>query len=402
MSARSGILVVYRKELRDMIRDRRTVISMIVVPVLVIPLLMMGLGGAATVLVKKAMAEKPRIMVLGATNAPALHAELAALGTFEIVPVQPNYTNLISNKDIRAVLKIPEDYNDAVAERRPTRFEILVYQGEMKSQFGAQSLRNFLNDRRREIVDERLTAAGLEPELIEPFTIEETNVAPPQKVSGNLIGGILPYIIILMGLTGGMYPAIDLTAGEKERGTIETLLCSPISRVRIVLGKFLMVVTAAMATTLLSLTSLGGSFLIAGAFADRYAALLERFPISLSVGSLLAVLVMMLPVAVLFAAVLMALSVFARSYKEAQSYVTPLIIVVIVPAVMPLLPGVELNAFMSLIPVLNVSLVSKELLSGTVVWSHLIPIFVSSCVYAAAALGVTVWLFQKESVIFRS
>ena len=248
----------------------------------------------------------------------------------------------------------------------------------------------------------RLVSRNLEPSLITPFEIEQSNVAPPQKVSGNLIGALIPYIIILMSLTGAMYPAMDLTAGEKERGTIETLLCSPASRGGIVLGKFLMVLTAAVATTILSLSSMGGSFLFASRLIARAGEGAAKLPLTVDLPSLLMVFVMMFPVAIMFAALLLALALFARSFKEAQSYVSPLMIVVIVPAVASMVPGVELDALLSLVPVLNVSLVSKEILSGTLHWGHISLIFLSSSVYAAAALGFAIWQFQRESVLFRS
>jgi sodium transport system permease protein len=112
--------------------------------------------------------------------------------------------------------------------------------------------------------------------------------------------------------------------------------------------------------------------------------------------------VMILPMAVFFSALLLALSLFAKSFKEAQSYVSPLIIVIILPAVVGMLPGVELNTRLALIPVLNLSLVSKEMVSGVFNWHYIALIFGSSCVYAAAALAWCVWMFKRESVIFRA
>lgn len=397
-----SIRVVYFKELRDLLRDRRTIISMIVVPVLVIPVLMMGIGGFAVRMVKKAAEEAPSVMILGETNSPAVAAQLRDLPKLKIVPADPDYTNLISNKKVRAAVEIPPGFDAALAAGRPTSVRIYEYQGEIKSQFGANALRDFFRDLQTTTVSNRLVSRNLPASLIKPFAIEQTNVAPPQKVSGNLIGGLIPYIIILMSLTGAMYPAMDVTAGEKERGTIETLLCCPASRTVIVLGKFFMVLTVAVATTLLSLLSMGGSFVFAGKMIARAGADAARLPLSVDMPSLLMVFLMLLPVAILFAALLIALSLFARSYKEAQSYVSPLLIVVIMPAVASMLPGVELDAWLSLVPILNVSLVSKEILSGTLHWGHIGLMLLSSSVYAAAALAFAVSQFQRESVLFRS
>lgn len=396
------ILVVYRKELRDLMRDRRTIISMIVVPVLVIPALMLGIGGISVKMVKKAAGEIPSVMILGETNAPNIAAQLRALPKIKVVPADADYTNLISNKKVRAAVELPPNFEAGLASGQDLNVRIYVYQGELKSQFGADALRNFFNELRDATVSNRLAAHNLSPALLKPFKLDQTNVAPPQKVSGNLIGALIPYIIILMSLTGAMYPAMDLTAGEKERGTIETLLCSPANRADIVLGKFLMVLTAAMATTVLSLSSMGGSFVFVRQMMVNSGADLSKLPLVIDVQSLLMVFVMMLPIAILFSALLIALALFARSYKEAQSYVSPLMIVVIMPAVASMLPGVELDSLLSLVPVLNVSLVSKEILSGTLHWGHIGLIFLSSSFYAAGALWFAIWQFRRESVLFRS
>jgi len=394
--------VVYRKELRDLLRDRRTIISMIVVPVLVIPSLMLAFGALSARLVRKAAAETAPVMVLGGTNAPAIAARLAGLPRISIVPPSPDYTNLIAEKVVRAAVEIPEGFGASLTSDAPATVRIYHYQGEIKSQFGADAVRDFFQQVRDEAVSNRLAEHHLAPGFLRPFEIERSNVAPPQKVGGNLIGGIIPYVIILMSLTGAMYSAIDLTAGEKERGTIETLLCSPAGRTEIVLGKFLMVLTAALSTTLLSLSSMGGSFLAATRLLGRLAGEGARLPLVVDLPGLLLVFLMMVPVAVMFAALLLALALFARSSKEAQSYISPLMIVVIVPAVSAMLPGVELDATLSLVPVLNVSLVSKEILSGTVHWGHVALILVSSSAYASVALAFAVWQFQRESVLFRT
>jgi sodium transport system permease protein len=170
-----------------------------------------------------------------------------------------------------------------------------------------------------------------------------------------------------------------------------------------VLGKFFMVLTAALFTAVLAMTSLGLTF---GAGKRLLAQMPQSsdldFTASISLKALTIVFVMVVPLAVLFSATLLAISLFAKSYREAQSYLSPLTIVVMLPAVVSVLPGVELNAGLSLIPVLNTSLISKEIVSGTYHWGYMALIFSSSCVYAAAGLWVAITLFQKESVLFRS
>lgn len=186
---------------------------------------------------------------------------------------------------------------------------------------------------------------------------------------------------------------------------METILCSPVARLDLVLGKFLMVLTASLGTVICSLISMGltvaiGGPLLAGvASGGRGAA--AALPTVDPLG-LVAVFAMVFPMAVLFSAGLLAISLFAKSFKEAQSYVSPLVIVIVLPAVIGVLPGVELNARLALVPILNVSLVSKELVSGVWHWPYIALIFGSTSVYAALALGLAVRMFNREDVLFRA
>jgi sodium transport system permease protein len=221
----------------------------------------------------------------------------------------------------------------------------------------------------------------------------------------------VPYIIIILCLTGAMYPAIDLTAGEKERGTMETILCSPIGRLDLVLGKFLLVLTAALSTVVFAIVSMGLSFVAGGMFLGKMmgsggmpnaaGAASGGLPFTIDPMGVVTVFALVIPVSVFFAGLLLAVALFAKSYKEAQSYVSPLILVAIVPSVLGLLPGFELNSTLALVPVLNICLVSKEILSGVYNGTHIAIVFGSMCAYAAASLAFCVTMFKRESVLFR-
>jgi sodium transport system permease protein len=237
---------------------------------------------------------------------------------------------------------------------------------------------------------------------MKPFSVKQQNVVSEEKVAGESYGGIVVYLVILMCMTGAMYPAMDLTAGEKERGTMETILSSPIKRTHLVLGKFLLVLTASLATATLSVISLGASFAILSRLARLHSEG-EPLPVlALHWRTIVAIFAMALPVAVLFSAALLTISLFARSYKEAQSYLTPMTFVVIIPAVAAILPGVELTPQLAVIPILNVGLLCKELVAGTYHWNYIAVIFASTCVYAGIALYLAVKMFQRESVLFSS
>ncbi|HEY0966132.1 MAG TPA: ABC transporter permease [Opitutaceae bacterium] len=403
------ILTVYFKELRDTLRDKRTIITMFVIPTVVMPAIIFGFGFVASKVVRQARAETPTVMILGAAASPEVRAALEASPRLRIVPAGDDYRVRISEKRLRAAVELPDDFDAALARGETAQVRIYHYEGEIKSGFAAGELDRFFRDYREKAIQARLDARGLPAALIKPFDVARQNVAPPEKVGGAIIGGFIPYIIILLCFTGAMYPAMDLTAGEKERGTMETILCSPIGRTELVLGKFLMVLTGSLSTVVLAGVSsaitipLGGMFFSrsASAVAANAAASGGTMPLIDPLG-LMASFVMVLPVAVLFAAAIFTIALFAKSYKEAQSTVSPLIVVVILPALAGMLPGVELNAKLALVPLLNVSLVCKELVSGVFHWDLLALIFGSTCVYAAAALALAVRMFNREDVIFRT
>ena len=259
MSLRN-IGIVYRKELIDSLRDRRTLISMIAVPLLLMPLLTIGMGVLSARLVGQAMEEVPKVMILGGEDSPKVRAELERMENVRIVPAKSDYAEEISSEQIRAAVEIPEGFDAKLASGAPMTVKIYMYEGELKSGFGADRLQQFFRDLRDRAIRERLEARQLPESLVRPFDIKQQNVAPAEKVGGAMLGGLVPYFVILLCLTGAMYPAMDLTAGEKERGTIETILCSPVSRTHLVLGKFLMVLTASLATAVLSITSMTVSF----------------------------------------------------------------------------------------------------------------------------------------------
>lgn len=398
----SAISVVYRKELTEWLRDRRTLISTVLVPLLAFPILMVGVTALATVMIGNAEKEVPKIMILGGEDSPQLLERLQKLDKLEVVPYAGNWKDQISNKDIRAAVEIPKGFQAALGEGTAQTVNIYFYQGELKSSFGADHLQKAVEEYRDTVVEERLAAKNLPASVLTPFAIKQENVAPPEKVGGASVGGFIGYAVILLCLTGAMYPAIDLTAGEKERGTIETILSSPISRLDLVIGKFLLVFSASLASAILSVTSMGLSFALLGHSHLMQSSGEQSLNLNLGLTSVVAVFFMALPLAVLFSAVLMTIALFAKTYKEAQSYITPLTFLVVIPAVASVMPGVELTAKLALIPVLNTSLVCKEIITGTYHWNSIILIFTSTCVYALAAIFLAVKMFQREDVLFRS
>ena len=408
-----NIATVYLKELKDSLRDRRTLLSTIIIPTLVMPLLTFGVGKIMAGVLKKAREEIPSVAILGGADSPAVVAALKQSPKLRVVATPADWKQAIGEKKLRVAVEIPADFEAGLKAGLAPAVKVYNYSGEIKSENGARVVERFLSDLRDQTIADRLAEHSLPKTLARPFEFKRENVAPPEKVGGNLFGGFVPYLIIILCFSGAMYPAMDLTAGEKERGTMETLLCSPVARVDIVLGKFLMVLTGSLSAMCFMLISMGATAAIGGSLmtggstarvgvgAAQARAATDVIPMIDPMG-LLGVLAMVLPVAVMFAAATFTVALFAKSYKEAQSYVGPMIIVVIMPAVIGMLPGIDLNARHALVPLLNLSLVCKEMLSGVWHWNYIALIFGSSCLYAGIALALAVRMFSREDVIFRA
>jgi len=398
-----NIRTVFRKELIDALRDRRTLISTIVIPTLMFPVLTIGFGTLVGKSLQKVQQERAVVMLLDSGNAPALAEIIRKANGVKLVPAADDYVSQINDKRIRAAIEFPADFEERLknADNKGLTVKIYHYAGEVRSQAAVQTLQKILREYSDQIVAVRFSEHGLSREIIKPFDSKEENVAAPKRVGGNMIGGLFPYLIIFLCFMGAANPAIDQTAGEKERGTIETLLASAAGRIEVVVGKFLMVFTVSVVTATVSLTSFAATFSLPFLAAKHFSKD-GPIPFDISVTGIIAVFFMVLPLAVMFAASLLALGMFARTSKEAHSYIQPLLFIVIMPAMAALLPGFELNAKLAMVPILNVSLVSKEVLTGNYPWGLIALVFGSSCVYGAAALKVTVTTFKRESVLFRS
>jgi sodium transport system permease protein len=400
MNGRS-VGIVFRKELLDTLRDRRTLISSILVPILAFPLLTLGFGGLAVALVMKIQRDSAPVMILGEENAPELARLLRRESALDILPASPDFKQQISDKKLRAAVEFPERLDERLraGAEETIPVKIYYYEGEIRSQAAARTVEGVIRKHRDALVEARLAERKLDVALLKPFETERRNVAPAEKVTGNILGLLLPYFIISLCITGAIYPAVDLTAGEKERGTMETILASPVHRMELVAGKFLVVVLVALVTTALSIVSLSVTLVGSAGMLQQIS---PKFVVAVSVTAAAAVFFLILPLAFVFAAVLLAVALAARSYREAQTYTTPLIFVALLPAMASFVPGIELNAKLALIPILNVSLAAKEILSGSYPWKLIGLIFASTWVYAAAALALAYRQFQKEEVLFRT
>ncbi len=280
---------------------------------------------------------------------------------------------------------------------------ILQNSADEKSQLASRRIREALEKWENRLRDARLEQAGLPRSVASPVDLTSIDVAAKSDISANLWSKLFPALLVMMGVTGAFYPAIDLGAGEKERGTMETLLISPARRSEIVMGKFLTVMLFSISTALLNMLSMGltGQHVLSLA-AGAGGAGAASFP---SMVSLAWVLVLAIPLSALFSATSLALALFASSSKEGQYYLTPLLMVTMGLTMFCLSPAVEIQPYYSIMPVAGPALLLKALLGSTSSISHLsiyfLPVIGSSIFYSLVALNWAISLFDREVVLFR-
>lgn len=393
-------VTIFRKELKDILRDRRTLIMMVLVPMLIMPLLIIGLNKLQSSIMEKAQEKELRIGFLGSDYAPDLmnlfqeQERMILLLDFPPDSLRPS----ISGGELDGAVIIPKSFGKSLKEDAQGEVQI-VYKGSEGLGVVKDRLIKVIEEYDRLIVTERVERLNLDPNLFDAVTITELDVSSKQEVIGKLVGGFLPYMFVIFSFMGAMYPGIDLGAGEKERGSLETLLSSPATRLEIVLGKLGVVSLAGIASALIAML---GMSLAVRFITDTSPEILDAVMSMLDVKMILLILSLVIPLAVFFAAGVLSISIYARSFKEAQSMISPASILIIIPVAIGLLPGIELSPQTAFIPVLNVSLATKEVLAGTADLLLLLEVYVSLLIFSGLGIWGCVRWFNREETLFRS
>jgi sodium transport system permease protein len=376
----------------DVVRDRRTLISMVAVPVLIIPLLLNVSTRVVSRMQDNAEQEAKTMAVAVRITTPALREAL------EKAQIQ-----MVEKDDLKdAVLKKTVAASVEEIPGTPVQVEIYADNSNPISSAAAVRIRVALDDLKEQKVRDSLRDSGIPESVLSPFVVKRTNIAGAKKMAGMLWGSILGYLVLLLMFTGGMYAVIDMTAGEKERKTMEALLASPASRQEIVLGKNLAAMTAIFITAILTLGSMAYSLKSSnlGSKSPEMQEMMRELPLDAHALTLIAIT--LIPVAMFAASAMFAIALFARSYKEGQSYLTPLLMVVIFPALLGGLSGLAMTPALCLIPIFNASQMIRGILLGDATMTNFAMTTAANLVYAAIAFVIATKTFQKESVLFRS
>lgn len=395
----SHFATIFRKEFTDTLRDRRTLFVMVIFPLLLIPLLLFVVTKVQTSSMKKAEVRVIRVGLVTNGNASGLAQRLMDGQGFRLTENVPadSAEALIKDDSLDAIIVVSPNF-DAEVELLHAGTISLYYKSSEDYDIVRRRLRTILNEFEHSLTIARFKKLNLNENMVNTIQVNEHDVASAKERIGKTIGGMVPYFFVLFCFMGSMYPAIDLAAGEKERGTMETLLTAPVSRFQILIGKFAVVVLTGLLSAAISML---GIYVAVQQVKEIPPELLSTIMGFLDVQTILLVLSLLLPLTVFFAAFLLSLSIFAKSYKEAQSLISPLTIVVIVPVMIGMMPGTELDSVTAMIPVLNVSLATKEILAGTIKPLLLAEVYVTLVALASVSLwGCAKW-FEREETIFR-
>ncbi len=381
-------MIVFFKEVRENLRDRRTVINTLVTGPLMAPLIFVLMMNT---LVTRELdkAEKPLpLPVAGAEYAPNLIAALKQQNV-DIQPAPDDAERAVRDQDADVILRIPREFPAAWNKGEPAQVE-LVYDGSQRDASGSVArLRGMLEHINQQTGSLRLVARGLSAAITRPLAIAERDQSTAQSRASNLFS-MLPYFFILGGFIGGMALAIDTTAGERERQSLEPLLANPVPRWEILAGKLGATTAFAITTVLLSILA----FAAVGQFMPT-----EKIGMSLQIGMRFVVctVFVMLPLAALLATLQTLVAAFAKSYREAQTYISLLMFVPVIPTLLLTLTPFKVLTWMYAVPLMGQQIIITRLLRGdSVAASSMVLSFVCTTVVVAVMCVIAAQIYRSE------
>jgi len=395
MNSLQRIWIVFSKEVRDNLRDRRSVFSalgssLIGPIILLVVIIIVGKS-----IFQDIQNRSLKLAVAGAENAPSLIQFLEQNGV-EIQEAPTDPRTAVRNGELDMVLIIPEGYGEDFSAGHPATVQVVLDSSRQSSSAFVQRVRNLGNAYERQIAAMRLLARGISPEIIQPLALEQVDVATPQS-QALLFLNMMPYFIVLVVFVGGMYVIIDTTAGERERGSLEPLLINPVTRAEFVLGKLGAALPFAAFAVFVTLLAFYLTFNLVPL--EDYLG----FQLTLNGLALTGIFLLALPMVLLASALQMVIATFTRSFKEAQTYVSFLPLIPALPGIGLAFLPVKANLWTMLIPTFGQQLLINQLMRGEPVSA--LNVLVSSLVTVVVAIALillAIRLYKQEKVLFGS
>lgn len=391
------MFTLFKRELTDILRDKKTLFMMLVVPIVIYPLLIIGMTFLMSS-VMNSQAEKTYLVAFDEED--ELAAKIADI--IENNPDKLSYKlEIVQKSDCKKALEAG-DIDIYVSKASDGRISLCYLSAKDRSNTALDALTDAFEIYREELQKERIDEAGLDADyLLNPIHYEGEDLSSTEESVGNMIGSIIPFFIVTMILLGALYPSIDVTAGEKERGTLETLLTLPITNFEMIMSKFLAVSCIACASAILNVFSMGGAmaFLVSSSMS-----LAEDINLKIHyetfIPGILFTLVVMVFFALLVTAVCMCTCVFAKNFKEANNYVTPVMLIFMFGSYAAMIPDLELTAQTAAIPIVNVALLVEGLFQFQYNYGLFAIVLFSNVAYSLLAILILGKIYNSEAVLF--
>ncbi len=391
------VLTLWRKELLEVVRDRRALFLMLLLPLLLYPLIFLIASQVAIEQTKKVRATVPVVGVGPAPVPDALVERLEQDGKLRVERGElAALKESLAQQKVHAVVALPDGFAGTLLGQDTAAVTVLFDQTSDVSSHADELVSTALRDFAKAVTQDRLDRHGLPATIARPLQVTSQNIAPPEKVGGHLLGSALPMLVIVMLVLGAFYPAIEVTAGEKERGTLVTLLTAPVRALEIVAGKYLSVLTVALVTGAANVASIGLLLGMAVVLPDD---LRGKIDLGLSGLTLFRAGYVAVLAAVFYAALMMTVAVLARTYKEAQSFMTPVYLLSVLPSFFAQLPGAKLDGTLSFVPGVNLALLLRHVFEGTATAQQAFTVTLATLVATTLVLLLAARIFQRESIL---
>lgn len=384
------VWVIFQKEWVDLIRDKRTWISALLIPIVVVPLLFVLIGYSMSKVEEQAREYIP--FAVSAGTEPELVAQIAAIpGAVQLHSVDP--IEAIKAGTIRVAIETDPAAVRLTDQERPITVKLWYDPTNQKSDYAESVIAQAVERYSQQILEQRLQKAGFSREWLTPLQLESQSVASKEQETGTMLASVIPMLLLMALVSGGMAAAVDLIAGEKERGTMETLLAAPVRAAELLAAKLLIVMLMGITSALASLCSMSLVF----AASQSAAGSIDTLAALVSPGAIFLLLVVIVLSAAMFAALQLMISTVARTNKEAQTLMAPLVFVALVPSylLLPLNP-LDIPGYVYALPLFNSVALVKEICTGQVDVLHACLAIVSSAIYVIVAIYLAAHFFRKE------
>ena len=388
----SGLGTVYKKEVSENLRDRRSLFNSVLLGPILFPILFIGLAYFASSKQQEDAEKVLEVPVVGAQHAPNLVGFLEQQGVIiKAAPEDPEAS--VKSQEVQIIIRIPEKFAEQWKAGKPAVIELIADPSRRESSIPMQRVRGLLNAYGAQIGQLRLQLRGVSPSIRSPIMVKDVDLSTPQS-RGMLVMIMLPYVLMITAFTGGMHLAIDTTAGEKERKSLEPLLINPVPRWQIMLGKMSATATYAFASLFLTLVAFRFAFpfLPTGSLG---------VDLNLSGQAMVNILLAVAPVVILAAAMLTTLAALAKSLREAQSYMGLVFMIPMIPSLIFMVNPMKPETWMMMIPMFSQNLLIGEFVRG----ESVSPLWLGMSMGSTLLIGtgfaaIAATLFNRPRIVF--